>query len=107
VRRVERWLARVELTLPLFPDSFPIILNHSDAFPTRFASYRDCPSCGNNCFAFRTACNKCQTPKPEGLGPAPTSDRGGGGYGGGGGGRPAREGDWWVILRRLCWLGWC
>ncbi len=37
-----------------------------------------CPNCGNNCFAFRTACNRCQTPKPGGGG--------GGGYGGGGGG---------------------
>ncbi|CAN0043551.1 unnamed protein product, partial [Hapterophycus canaliculatus] len=34
-----------------------------------------CPSCGNNCFAFRNECNRCQTPKPTG---------GGGGGGGGG-----------------------
>ncbi len=27
-----------------------------------------CPNCGNNCFAFRTACNRCQTPKPGGDG---------------------------------------
>lgn len=33
----------------------------------------DCPTCFNNCFAFRDSCNKCNTPKPM------TSGGGGGG----------------------------
>lgn len=72
-----------------------------------------CPSCGNNCFAFRNACNRCGTPKPEGAGGGGGGGgyggggggyggggdygSGGGGYGGGGGGAPRggrREGDW-------------
>jgi RNA-binding protein FUS len=55
-----------------------------------------CPSCGNNCFAFRTACNRCGTAKLDGGGGgggygAPPAGGGyggapGDGYGGGGGG---------------------
>eukprot|EP00752_Nemacystus_decipiens_P017892 g16041.t1 len=43
----------------------------------------ECPNCGNNCFASRVECNRCQTPKPMGAGGG--YERGGGGYGGGGG----------------------
>ncbi|GAB4813719.1 hypothetical protein N2152v2_000765 [Parachlorella kessleri] len=74
-----------------------------------------CPSCGNNNFAWRDACNKCGTPKGPGGGGAPGGPPGGGyggaggggaGYGGGGGfgggggggrgggGFQKREGDW-------------
>lgn len=63
-----------------------------------------CPSdgCGNNNFSWRTSCNRCQTPKPEGTGDnemnsrwqQPNFDRNGpprmGGRGGGGG--PMRGG---------------
>ena len=58
-----------------------------------------CASCGNNNFAFRNSCNRCNTPKPHDGGGGGGAPGGGGGYGGGGGGgggggRGGREGDW-------------
>lgn len=46
---------------------------------------RDCPSCGNHCFASRVVCNRCPTPRPEGAGGGLERGGGGGGYQGGGG----------------------
>lgn len=68
--------------------------------------HRDCLACGNHCFASRTECNRCGTPKPPGeggLGGREGGYQGGGfsgGYGGsygggyGGGGYNKRPGDW-------------
>ncbi|KAL3147279.1 hypothetical protein ABBQ32_002769 [Trebouxia sp. C0010 RCD-2024] len=67
-----------------------------------------CPSCSNNCFASKSACPRCGTPKPAdagggggfggGGGGGSYGGDGGGGFGGGGGGAPrpkeARPGDW-------------
>ncbi|KAJ3119217.1 hypothetical protein HK100_000420, partial [Physocladia obscura] len=52
----------------------------------------ECPSCSNKNFARRFECNRCQTPRPAGLGDSGSS--GGGGGGGGRGAPPARDGDW-------------
>ena len=44
-------------------------------------------SCGNNNFAWRTECNRCQAARPEGAGGGAGGDRGGrGGFRGGRGG---------------------
>jgi len=69
-----------------------------------------CPGagCGNSNFAWRDACNRCQTARPEGYsgvkegggggggrgGGGGGRGGGGGGRGGGGGGRPMEEGEW-------------
>ncbi|KAJ3028068.1 UNVERIFIED_CONTAM: hypothetical protein HDU68_002519 [Siphonaria sp. JEL0065] len=53
----------------------------------------ECPSCSNKNFARRHECNRCQTPKPAGLGGGDVAS--GGGLGRGGGGPPqSRDGDW-------------
>ncbi|KAJ3026515.1 UNVERIFIED_CONTAM: hypothetical protein HDU68_005508 [Siphonaria sp. JEL0065] len=52
----------------------------------------ECPSCSNKNFARRHECNRCQTPKPAGLGG--DAGGGGGGFGRGGGPPQARDGDW-------------
>lgn len=60
-----------------------------------------CPSCGNNNFAWRDKCNKCQTAKPGGGGGG-AGGGGGGGYGGAGEGHAAAG-----VMRtaRLLWVG--
>lgn len=49
-----------------------------------------CPKCNSNVFASKQECFKCQTPRPEGLGPPRSRGGGEGGGGGGGGSRDNR-----------------
>ncbi|XP_062873571.1 EWS RNA-binding protein 1b isoform X6 [Trichomycterus rosablanca] len=57
------------------------------------------PGCGNQNFAWRTECNQCKAPRPEGMSPPPGGDRGRGGMGRGGrgferGGPGGMRGGW-------------
>lgn len=74
-------------------------LLHRSACCVLMGFHRDCPGCGNHCFASRMECNRCQTQKPpgeSGYGREGGYQGGGysGGYGGGGGGYNKRPGDW-------------
>jgi RNA-binding protein FUS len=105
------WWATQQLSHWQFPATVICCLAHPapSALLTLCPGDWACPSCGNNCFAFRTQCNRCGTPKPDGAGGG-GGGYGGGGYGGGGGGYGgggygggggggrgggAREGDWY------------
>ena len=61
------------------------------------------PGCGNQNFAWRTGCNQCKAPKPEGFLPPPFPPPGGDrGRGGPGGMRGGRVASWTAVALVEC-----